>query len=181
MREVGWRCAARQSLTSREASPVTRCPQSVRARTRTLSAVGAVCLLLASAPTVTATATAAATAQAGSGGLAAPAPAPPCEPGWLCGWTGPAYTGVASLAAQDMPRYPETTAYVGFNDAASVWNAAGTRSADGARGGRCVTVYNKPDYRGSRLTVQPGQGIPQLPASFGHVRSSRFHTCRAAG
>ncbi|MFD8578182.1 peptidase inhibitor family I36 protein [Streptomyces virginiae] len=131
--------------------------------------------------TATATATAAATAQAGSGGLAAPAPAPPCEPGWLCGWTGPAYTGVASLAAQDMPRYPETTAYVGFNDAASVWNAAGTRSADGARGGRCVTVYNKPDYRGSRLTVQPGQGIPQLPASFGHVRSSRFHTCRAAG
>ncbi|KOU80739.1 hypothetical protein ADK94_28145 [Streptomyces sp. XY593] len=172
---------------------MTRCPQSVRARTRTLSAVGAVFLLLASAPTAAATATAmatatatatvaaAATAQAGSGGLAAPAPAPPCEPGWLCGWTGPAYTGVASLAAQDMPRYPETTAYVGFNDAASVWNAAGTRSADGARGGRCVTVYNKPDYRGSRLTVQPGQGIPQLPASFGHVRSSRFHTCRAAG
>lgn len=156
---------------------MTRCPEAVGARTRTLSAVGALCLLLASAPTATAMPTA--TARAGSGGLAAPAP--PCDPGWLCGWTGPAYTGVASLAAQDMPRYPETTAYVGFNDAASVWNAAGPRSANGVRGGRCVTVYNKPDYGGSRMTVRPGHGIPQLPASFGHVRSSRFHTCRATG
>ncbi|MFE9467775.1 peptidase inhibitor family I36 protein [Streptomyces virginiae] len=140
------------------------------------------CLLLAFAPAATATATstatsrstatststATATARGGSGDLAAPAP--PCDPGWLCGWTGPVYTGVVSLAAQDMPRYPETTAYVGFNDAASVWNAAGTRSANGLRGGRCVTVYNKRDYSGSELPVRPGRGIPQLPAAFGHVR-----------
>ncbi|MCX4784401.1 peptidase inhibitor family I36 protein [Streptomyces sp. NBC_01264] len=32
------------------------------------------------------------------------APAERCPAGWVCGWTGPSYTGVASLAAQDMPR-----------------------------------------------------------------------------
>ncbi|WP_405427392.1 peptidase inhibitor family I36 protein [Streptomyces erythrochromogenes] len=141
---------------------------AARRRARAVSVLGVLCLLLALAPA----------ARADSGGRAAPAPSPPCSPGWLCGWTGPAYTGVASLVAQDMPRFPETTAYVGFNDAASVWNAGRTWTADGVRRGRCVTVYNKPDYAGSRLTVKPGQGIPQLAESFGHVRSSRFHTCR---
>lgn len=152
--------------------------RAVGVRTRVASALGAVCLLAALAPAAPSV-PAMAVARPGSGPLAAPVP--PCDPGWLCGWTGPGYTGVASLAGQDMPRYPETTAYVGFNDAASVWNAGGARSANGVRGGRCVTVYNQPDYTGARLTVRPGQGIPQLPASFGHVRSSRFHTCRTAG
>ncbi|MFJ9764053.1 peptidase inhibitor family I36 protein [Streptomyces erythrochromogenes] len=138
------------------------CVGVARRWARTVSVLGVLCLLPALAPAARA------------------APEPPCSPGWLCGWTGPGYTGVASLVAQDMRRYPETTAYVGFNDAASVWNAGRTWSANGVRLGRCVTVYNKPDYAGARLTVQPGQGIPQLAASFGHVRSSRFHTCRQA-
>ncbi|MEV6679089.1 peptidase inhibitor family I36 protein [Streptomyces erythrochromogenes] len=153
-------------MTTRPEADTAVTAGAVRRRARAVSVLGALCLLPALAPA----------ARADSGGLAAPAP--PCAPGWLCGWTGPAYTGVVSLAAQDMPRYPETTAYVGFNDAASVWNAGRTWSADGVRQGRCVTVYNKPDYTGSRLTVQPGHGIPQLAESFGHVRSSRFHTCR---
>ncbi|MCX4784400.1 hypothetical protein [Streptomyces sp. NBC_01264] len=58
---------------------------------------------------------------------------------------------------------------MGFNDAVSV--------ANGARG-LCVTVYNGPGYKGRALTLAPGQGIPRLPASFGHVHSSRVHTCR---
>ncbi|WP_405445551.1 peptidase inhibitor family I36 protein [Streptomyces erythrochromogenes] len=155
-------------MTTRPQAVTTVTAGAARRRARAVSVLGVLCLLLALAPA----------ARADSGGRAAPAPSPPCAPGWLCGWTGPAYTGVASLAKQDMPRFPETTAYVGFNDAASVWNAGRTWSADGVRQGRCVTVYNKPDYTGSRLTVRPGQGIPQLAASFGHVRSSRFHTCR---
>lgn len=115
-------------------------------------------------------------AHAGSGGSAAPSEL--CTPGWVCGWTGPSYTGVVSLAAQDMPRYPETTAYVGFNDATSVWNAAESQHVSGKLRERCVTVYNGPDYKGRALTVAPGKGIPRLPASFGHVHSSRFHACR---
>ncbi|GAA3132505.1 peptidase inhibitor family I36 protein [Streptomyces echinatus] len=101
-----------------------------------------------------------------------------CSPGWVCGWTGPSYTGVVSLAAQDMPYYPETTAYVGFNNAASVWNGAGTSRVGGEPRGRCVTVYNGTAYKGRALTIAPGQGIAQLPASFGHIHSSRFHPCR---
>lgn len=109
---------------------------------------------------------------------AAPVPADPCPAGWLCGWTGAAYTGVASFVAQDMRAYPETTAYVGFNGGVSVWNGSAGRSRDGGRYGRCVTVYNRTDYRGQSRTVLPGQGIAELPASFGNVRSNRFHTCR---
>ncbi|MEU7059689.1 peptidase inhibitor family I36 protein [Streptomyces sp. NPDC046197] len=101
-----------------------------------------------------------------------------CTSGWVCGWTAPGYTGVASLVAQDMPRYPETTAYVGFNDGLSVWNSAATWRSGGKRWGRCVTVYSKADYTGRKLTVRPNQGIPRLPASFGHIRSHRFHSCR---
>ncbi|MFD8979551.1 peptidase inhibitor family I36 protein [Streptomyces sp. NPDC059564] len=128
--------------------------------------LGAACLVLALTPA----------AQAGSGGSAVPSER--CEPGWVCGWTGPAYTGVVSLAAQDMPRYPETTAYVGFNDGASVWNGAGTWRVKGVLWGRCVTVYNKAGYTGRSLTVPPGKGVAQLPASFGHIHSGRFHSCR---
>ncbi|MFG2341251.1 peptidase inhibitor family I36 protein [Streptomyces yangpuensis] len=131
-----------------------------------MSALAVLCLMSALAP------------AAGADPGLPTVPAPPCAPGWLCGWTGPAYTGVVSLVAHDMPRYPETTAYIGFNDAASVWNATGARSTDGVRRSLCVTVYNKPDYTGASLTVRPGTGIPQLAASFGHVRSSRFHPCR---
>ncbi|WP_280920883.1 peptidase inhibitor family I36 protein [Streptomyces sp. SPB4] len=108
------------------------------------------------------------------------APADHCSPGWVCGWTGPGYTGVVSLVAADMPRYPETTAYVGFNDGASVWNGAGTRKVNGVLRGRCVTVYNKPGYTGKSLTVLPGRGIAQLPAAFGHIHSGRFHDCRVS-
>ncbi|MEU8777014.1 peptidase inhibitor family I36 protein [Streptomyces sp. NPDC048606] len=110
---------------------------------------------------------------------AAPAPAPAggCPPGWMCGWTGPDFTGVASLVAEDFPRYPETTAYVGFNDGASVWNGAGTRSRDGRLQARCVTVYNSTEYRGRSLVLRPDQGVARLPASFGNVRSNRFHPC----
>ncbi|MBL1104461.1 hypothetical protein JK361_07585 [Streptomyces sp. 5-8] len=115
-------------------------------------------------------------ARAWSGGSTAPSER--CSPGWVCGWTGPSYTGVVSPAGQDMPRYPETTAYVGFSNAASVWNGAGTWRADGELWGRCVTVYNGTAYQGRGLTLAPGQGIAQLPPSFGHVHSHRFHTCR---
>ncbi|MFJ5552744.1 peptidase inhibitor family I36 protein [Streptomyces sp. NPDC093225] len=116
---------------------------------------------------------------------AAPAgspPAPPvaerCSPGWVCGWTSPGYTGVVSLVNVDMPAYPETTAYVGFNDGLSVWNGSGTwRTSDG-RWGRCVVVFDQPHYKGRALTVRPGRGVERLPASFGHVRSNRFTTCR---
>ncbi|MFD5144438.1 peptidase inhibitor family I36 protein [Streptomyces sp. NPDC058401] len=116
-------------------------------------------------------------AHAGSGGDAAPER---CTPGWVCGWTGPSYTGVVSLVAQDMPRFPETTAYVGFNDAASVWYGAASPGVGGAAGGRCVTLYNGPGYKGRALTLAPGKGVPRLPPSFGHVHSSRFHTCKPA-
>lgn len=116
-------------------------------------------------------------AQAGSG-LAAPAER--CTPGWVCGWTGPAYTGVVSLVAQDMPQYPETTAYVGFNDGTSVWNGSGTRRADGVLRGRCVTVHNEAGYKGRSLTIAPGKGVERLPASFGHIHSGRFHDCRVS-
>ncbi|MET8755263.1 peptidase inhibitor family I36 protein [Streptomyces sp. NPDC004667] len=115
-------------------------------------------------------------ARAGAGG--SDAPGEHCSPGWVCGWTGPAYTGVVSLVATDMPRFPETTAYVGFNDGASVWNGAATRKAGGALWGRCVTVYDKPGYKGRSLTVLPARGIAQLPAAFGHIHSARFHDCR---
>ncbi|MFJ9080392.1 peptidase inhibitor family I36 protein [Streptomyces sp. NPDC102278] len=128
--------------------------------------LGAACLVLALAPAT----------RAGADGLLVPAER--CTPGWVCGWTGPAYTGVVSLVALDMPRYPETTAYVGFNDGASVWNGAGTWRVEGAPWGRCVTVYNQAGYTGRSLTVAPGQGVEQLAASFGHIRSGRFHTCR---
>ncbi|MFF4850604.1 peptidase inhibitor family I36 protein [Streptomyces sp. NPDC001194] len=109
---------------------------------------------------------------------AAPAPSEPCPSGWVCGWTGPGYTGVASFVAQDMPRYPETTAYVGFNGGASVWNSAGTWRSAGRLWGRCVTVYSGTEYRGQSRTVRPGQGIALVPASFGNIHSNRFHACR---
>ncbi|MEV7614153.1 peptidase inhibitor family I36 protein [Streptomyces sp. NPDC089799] len=114
---------------------------------------------------------------------AGPVPVTPvaerCSPGWVCGWTSPGYTGVVSLVAEDMPWYPETTAYVGFNDGQSVWNGSGTRRTGDGVWGRCVTVYSKTHYGGAALTVRPGRGIERLPAAFGHVRSNRFHTCRA--
>ncbi|MER5811809.1 peptidase inhibitor family I36 protein [Streptomyces sp. NPDC002033] len=106
------------------------------------------------------------------------APDERCAPGWVCGWTGPAYTGVVSPVAQDMPRFPETTAYVGFNDGASVWNGAAPGRPGGASRGRCVTLYNAPGYTGRSLTLAPGRGIARLPASFGHIHSGRFHSCR---
>ncbi|MER5777030.1 peptidase inhibitor family I36 protein [Streptomyces sp. NPDC002039] len=139
----------------------------VRGRTGRTGVLGAACLVLALAF--------APAAQAGSGPTA---PAERCTPGWVCGWTGPAYTGVVSLVAQDMPRYPETTAYVGFNDGSSLWNGSGTRRADGVLRGRCVTVYNQAGYKGRSLTVAPGKGVERLPASFGHIHSGRFHDCR---
>ncbi|MFB7051555.1 peptidase inhibitor family I36 protein [Streptomyces vinaceus] len=108
----------------------------------------------------------------------APAPSEPCTSGWVCGWTGPDYTGVASFVSQDMPRYPETTAYVGFNGGSSVWNSAGTWHRHGRLWGRCVTVYSGAEYRGQSRTIRPDQGIARLPAAFGNVRSNRFHTCR---
>ncbi|MFI5762612.1 MULTISPECIES: hypothetical protein [unclassified Streptomyces] len=113
--------------------------------------------------------------HAGPGGDAAPGR---CTPGWVCGWTGPSYTGVVSLMARAMPRFPETTAYVGFNDAASVWYGDPSPGGGGAASGRCVTLYNGTGYKGRALTLAPGKGIPQLPPSFGHVRSGRFHACR---
>lgn len=151
-------------VTPRTEDPTRR----TGSRRRSVTLYGALALLL--------TLAVAPAAHAGSGGSAAPAER--CTPGWVCGWTGPSYTGVVSLVAQDMPRYPETTAYVGFNDAASVWNAAGSQRVGGEPRVRCVTVYNRPDYKGRALTVAPGKGIPRLPSSFGHVHSSRFHTCR---
>ncbi|MFG2976904.1 peptidase inhibitor family I36 protein [Streptomyces sp. NPDC048331] len=105
-------------------------------------------------------------------------PAEICPSGWVCGWTGPDYTGVASFAAQDMPRYPETTAYVGFNGGESVRNGALKWRRNGQVWGRCVTVYNSTEYRGQSRTVLPGQGIARLPASFGNIHSGRFHACR---
>ncbi|MGW6575009.1 peptidase inhibitor family I36 protein [Streptomyces sp. NPDC054945] len=105
-------------------------------------------------------------------------PSEVCPPGWVCGWTGPDHTGVASFVSQDMPRYPETTAYVGFNDGGSVQNGAGTWRRNGQVWGRCVTVYNSTDYQGRRRTVRPGEGIARIPASFGNIHSNRFHTCR---
>ncbi|WP_371680693.1 peptidase inhibitor family I36 protein [Streptomyces sp. NBC_01276] len=136
---------------------------------RALGAAACLVLVLALAPE----------ARAGVGASdASDAPGEHCSPGWVCGWTGPAYTGVVSLVATDMPRFPETTAYVGFNDGASVWNGAAARTADGALWGRCVTVYSKPGYKGRSLTVLPGRGIAQLPAAFGHIHSGRFHDCR---
>lgn len=109
---------------------------------------------------------------------ARPVPSEICAPGWVCGWTGPDHTGVASFVAQDMPRYPETTAYVGFNGGESVWNSAGTWRRNGELWGRCVTVYNGTEYRGQSRTVRPGQGIARIPASFGNIHSNRFHACR---
>ncbi|WP_406179606.1 peptidase inhibitor family I36 protein [Streptomyces sp. NBC_01006] len=109
---------------------------------------------------------------------AAPTPSEPCTSGWVCGWTGPDYTGVASFVSQDMPRYPETTAYVGFNGGASVWNGAGTWRRGGLQWGRCVTVYSGTEYRGQSRTIRPDQGIARIPASFGNIHSNRFHTCR---
>ncbi len=109
---------------------------------------------------------------------ALPVPSEICAQGWVCGWTGPDYTGVASFVAQDMPRYPETTAYVGFNGGGSVWNGAGTWRRNGEVWGRCVTVYNGTEYRGRSRTVRPGQGIARIPASFGNIHSHRFHPCR---
>ncbi|MET9604859.1 peptidase inhibitor family I36 protein [Streptomyces sp. NPDC006512] len=106
------------------------------------------------------------TAGAGTGSLSAPSER--CSAGWVCGWTDPGYTGVVSLVSQDMARYPETTAYVGFNGGASVWNSTK----------RCVTVYSGAGYRGKSLTVRPDQGVSRLPASFDGVRSNRFHSCR---
>lgn len=135
-------------------------PVSVRAL-----AVCAACVALTLAPS-------AAPAQA------APAPSVPCTSGWVCGWTGPDYTGVASFVSQDMPRYPETTAYVGFNGGASVWNAARTWRRDGRLWGRCVTVYSGTEYRGQSRTIRPNQGIARIPASFGNIHSNRFHDCR---
>ncbi|MGW7319345.1 peptidase inhibitor family I36 protein [Streptomyces sp. NPDC054854] len=108
------------------------------------------------------------------------APADRCSPGWVCGWTDPGYAGVASLVAHDMPRYPETTAYVGFNDGSSVWNGGGTWRDGGRLWGRCVTVYSGVGYTGQHLTVRPGQGVPRLPADFGTMRSGRFHVCRVS-
>lgn len=109
---------------------------------------------------------------------ALPAPSEICAPGWVCGWTGPDYTGVASFVAQDMPRYPETTAYVGFNGGESVWNSAGTWRRNGEAWGRCVTVYNGTEYRGQSRTVRPDQGIARIPPSFGNIHSNRLHACR---
>ncbi|MFE6847089.1 peptidase inhibitor family I36 protein [Streptomyces sp. NPDC057686] len=141
--------------------------RAARRRAAATGALGAAWLLLvALAPT----------AQAGPGDLAAPSG--DCAAGWVCGWTDPGYTGVVSLVAQDMPRYPETTAYVGFNGGSSVWNSARTWRAGGRLWGRCVTVYNSVGYSGRRLTVRPNQGVPQLPAGFGNIRSNRFHPCR---
>ncbi|MFG2395358.1 peptidase inhibitor family I36 protein [Streptomyces lavendulae] len=145
-------------------------PEPGRRTGRARAPVGAACLVL-----VLALAPGARAATDGSA-----APGAHCSPGWACGWTGPGYTGVVSLVATDMPRYPETTAYVGFNDGASVWNGTGTRKADGALRGRCFTVYNKPGYTGKSLTVLPGRGITQLPAAFGHIHSGRFHDCRVS-
>ncbi|MFD3873252.1 peptidase inhibitor family I36 protein [Streptomyces sp. NPDC058623] len=106
------------------------------------------------------------------------APADRCSPGWVCGWTDPGWTGVVSLVADDMRRYPETTAYVGFNGGSSVWNGGRTWRADGRLWGRCVTVYSGVDYSGRHLTIRPGQGVSQLPADFGNIRSGRFQVCR---
>ncbi|WP_158820720.1 MULTISPECIES: peptidase inhibitor family I36 protein [unclassified Streptomyces] len=127
---------------------------------------GAACVALAGAP-------AAVPADA-----ARPVPSEVCTPGWVCGWTGPDYTGVASFVSQDMPRYPETTAYVGFNDGGSVWNGAATWRRNGQVWGRCVTVYSSTEYQGRGRTVRPGEGIARVPASFGNIHSNRFHTCR---
>ncbi|MFG2622762.1 peptidase inhibitor family I36 protein [Streptomyces sp. NPDC048507] len=138
---------------------------------RRVGALGAACLALALG-------TALAPAAAGAAPEGPAVREERCAPGWVCGWTGPAYTGVVSLAAQDVPRFPETTAYVGFNDAASVWNGAAGGRDGGATPGRCVTVYNAPGYAGRGLTLAPGRGVAHLPASFGHVHSARFHGCR---
>ncbi|WP_406385960.1 peptidase inhibitor family I36 protein [Streptomyces sp. NBC_00211] len=128
------------------------------------AAVRAACIALAFAP---------ATAPA----QAAPAPPEPCTSGWVCGWTGPDYTGVASFVSQDMPWYPETTAYVGFNGGTSVWSSAGMWRRGGRPWGWCVTVYNGTEYRGQSRTIRPNQGIARLPASFGNIHSNRFHAC----
>ncbi|MFF3013212.1 peptidase inhibitor family I36 protein [Streptomyces sp. NPDC057939] len=120
-------------------------------------------------------------ALAPAGPAARAAPADRCSPGWVCGWTDPGYAGVASLVAHDMPRFPATTAYVGFNDGASVWNGGRTwRDGGGRTWGRCVTVYSGVGYTGKQLTVRPGQGVPRLPADFDAVRSGRFHVCRVS-
>ena len=108
----------------------------------------------------------------------APAPVEHCPSGWLCGWTNPDFDGVVSPVAVDFPWYPESTAYVGMLDGASVWNNAGTWRKDGQLWGRCATVYNESYYKGKSLVIRPNQGIRLLPASFGHVRSNRFHACR---
>ncbi|MFD6186861.1 peptidase inhibitor family I36 protein [Streptomyces goshikiensis] len=142
-----------------------RLPREGRWRVAAAAAVCALCVAFTPGP---------ATPSA----RAAPAPSEPCPAGWVCGWTGPDYTGVASFVSQDMPRYPETTAYVGFNGGASVWSSAGTWRRDGRLWGRCVTVYSGTEYRGQSRTVRPDQGIARLPASFGNVRSNRFHACR---
>ncbi|MFF4319407.1 peptidase inhibitor family I36 protein [Streptomyces sp. NPDC001568] len=108
------------------------------------------------------------------------APTDRCSPGWVCGWTDPGWTGVVSLVASDMPRYPGTTAYVGFNGGSSVWNGGRTWRADGRLRGRCFTAYSGVDYTGRQVTVRPGQGVSQLPADFGNIRSGRFHVCLAS-
>ncbi|MEV0415113.1 peptidase inhibitor family I36 protein [Streptomyces sp. NPDC050448] len=140
-------------------------PRDTRRRAATAAAVCAACVAFTPAP-------AAPPAQA------APAPSEPCPSGWVCGWTGPDYTGVAGFVSQDMPRYPETTAYVGFNGGASVWNSAGRWRRNGRLWGRCVTVYNGTEYRGQSRTILPNQGIARIPASFGNIRSNRFDVCR---
>ncbi|WP_377267008.1 peptidase inhibitor family I36 protein [Peterkaempfera sp. SMS 1(5)a] len=113
----------------------------------------------------------AAHAQSGS------AAAPDCPSGWLCGWTDADFGGVGSFVSSDMAAYPETTAYVGFNDGRSVWNNSATRTSGGKLWGRCAIVYSAVNYQGSSLTIMPGKGIASLPASFGHVRSNRFQEC----
>ncbi|MFG2291849.1 peptidase inhibitor family I36 protein [Streptomyces sp. NPDC048603] len=116
---------------------------------------------------------------ASAGPLAVTPVAERCSPGWVCGWTSPGYTGVVSPVAEDMPWYPQTTAYVGLNNGLSVWNGVSrTWRSGNAVWGRCVTVYNTTHYRGAALTLRPGMGIEHLPGAFGHVRSNRFHACR---
>lgn len=105
---------------------------------------------------------------------------PDCPSDWLCGWTDSGYGGVGSFVNQDMASYPQTTAYVGFNDGRSVWNSSGTWAVGNQLWGHCVTVYSAVNYRGNSRTLQPGEGIVTLPASFGHIRSNRFVQCRVA-
>ncbi|WP_327360254.1 peptidase inhibitor family I36 protein [Streptomyces sp. NBC_01296] len=142
-----------------------RRPREGRWRAAAAAAVCALCVAFTLAP---------ATPSA----QAAPVPSEPCTSGWVCGWTGPDYTGVASFVSHDMPRYPETTAYVGFNGGESVWNGAGTWRRNGRLWGRCVTVYSGTEYRGQSRTIRPDQGIARIPKSFGNIHSNRFHACR---